>query len=262
MMEPGPFGIKNPAITDDYVFSGYCPTCKTIHHLSSGNAHRYALELMEELEKYGRVDFQKSQDEADSRFSTKYLFGPARGQMFGVLECLDELGMVRVLRAFSGQYNGKWNIEGWVEPLLDVPRFNSIVSPVDAEIKQLGRQIEVLEAGEHRNRLVARRRELSRRLMKEIHLLYRLRNFRNEIKLLTEFFQGSIPTGTGDCCGPKLLNHAAVHGLKPISLAEFYWGRENKSGSKQHGQFYPSCVEKCSPIIGYMLCGVEAMVGR
>jgi hypothetical protein len=68
-----------------------------------------------------------------------------------------------------------------------------------------------------------------------------------------------MPTGTGDCCGPKLLAQAAIEGLRPLGLAEFYWGRENRSGSRRHTTFSASCPEKCGPILGFMLCGLDEL---
>jgi len=190
-------------------------------------------------------------DGRDPRFSTDYLLGEARGQMFGVLECTAASGSIVVLRAFSCQYNGEWRVDGWVPPVLDVEGFHGIADPVDREIKALDRMItEGREPG-----LVRRRRALSRDLMTRIQGLYRLTNFRGETRPMTEVFQGGIPTGAGDCCAPKLLNHAALHGLTPLGISEFYWGRENRSGTRKHGEFYPACAEKCQPILGFMLCG-------
>ena len=59
----------------------------------------------------------------------------------------------------------------------------------------------------------------------------------------------------GECCAPKLLNHAALNGLKPLSMAEFYWGSGPQVGSRISGEFYESCEARCQPILGYMLCG-------
>ncbi|MFZ1986822.1 MAG: hypothetical protein WAU91_20595, partial [Desulfatitalea sp.] len=61
----------------------------------------------------------------------------------------------------------------------------------------------------------------------------------------------------GDCCAPKLLNAAAKQKLAPKSLAEIFWGRTNRSGTRQQGIFYTACPEKCQPILGFMLCGIE-----
>jgi hypothetical protein len=190
-------------------------------------------------------------DGRDARFSTDYLLGPARGQMFGVLECRAADGNLVVLRAFSCQYNGEWRVDGWVPPVLDVVEFHRITEPVDREIKALDRMIsEGATPG-----LIQRRRALSRDLTTRIQGLYRFTNFRGQTRPLTEVFQGGIPTGAGDCCAPKLLNHAALQGLTPLGISEFYWGRENRSGTRRHGEFYPACAEKCQPILGFMLCG-------
>ena len=95
--------------------------------------------------------------------------------------------------------------------------------------------------------------------MKEIHAMYRLSNFRGETESLPNAVYGAegIPTGTGDCCAPKLLGYAARNGLTPLGLTEFYFGRTNRSGTKKHGEFYSSCLNKCGRILGFMLCGLE-----
>jgi len=240
--------------------SGYCAACGRVHSLPAGQAPRHCLELMQLLETHKRIDLHVSAAEAEPRFSTDYLFGAARGQMFGCLVCRGPNGAEVVLRAFSGQYDGIWEVPGWVGPLCAVDEFATLNNQPEREIKELGRRIATLpKHTRERQELVRVRRELSRALMREIHGLYTLPNFRGARRPLAEVFlgKGGMPTGTGDCCAPKLLNHAARHGLVPLGLAEFYWGRENRSGRRQHGRFYPSCPDKCAPILGFMLCGLE-----
>jgi len=84
-------------------------------------------------------------------------------------------------------------------------------------------------------------------------------NFRGQSAILDEVIGSTRnkPTGIGDCCAPKLLNHAALSNLTPVSLAEFYFGRENRSDTRQHGRFYPPCEDKCQPLLGYLLCGAS-----
>ncbi len=65
------------------------------------------------------------------------------------------------------------------------------------------------------------------------------------------------PAGAGECAAPKLLQYAFLHHLKPIALAEFWWGQSPSSEIKKHGQFYPACRGKCEPILGHMLEGIE-----
>lgn len=64
------------------------------------------------------------------------------------------------------------------------------------------------------------------------------------------------PAGAGECAAPKLLQFAYFHGLKPIALAEFWWGASPKSEVRVHGQYYPACRGKCEPILGHMLQGL------
>lgn len=195
----------------------------------------------------------------DKSLSTAPLFGDSRGKMFGVLECLDGSGATTYLYAFSGQYNGRWLVPGWAPPLFDVSTFHALNDPVEAQIKALGREIDATDPGSARGaELSARRKQMARELMRAIHELYRLTNFRGVSASLDAAFNGvgGKPTGTGDCCAPKLLNQAALNGYLPLSLAEFYFGRENRSGTRQHGTFYAPCRDKCGPILGFMLCGI------
>jgi len=178
--------------------------------------------------------------------------------MFGVMECEDASGNTVVLKAFSCQYNGEWLIDGWVPPILDPKQFYDLIAEPDKEINIRTRTLKTIDKSDPEyKKLSGERKALSQQLMKEIHALYHLTNFHGETRALTEILSGNIPMGVGECCAPKLLNYAALHGLKPLGLSEFYWGKENKSGTRQHKQFYPACVEKCQPILGFMLCGME-----
>ena len=215
---------------------------------------------MQELENLGRIDFLVDAPAADPRFSTDYLFGNARGQMFGVLECEDSNGQVVVLRAFSSQYNAAWQCEGWVPPLFDTMAYDRIMNPGDLKIKELGHRLDTLASGsEEHAQLRNERKQLSQAIMKEIQSLYVLRNFRGQARPLTEFFKqvNGPPTGAGDCCAPKLLNQAVQRNLKPLGITEFYWGKTNRSGERIQGRFYDSCAAKCQPILGFMLCGAQ-----
>ena len=274
---------------------GFCTDCGTVHVLPVGNSRQYALELLEHLEQHKRLDVpypprpslrsghpSRGGDFFESppwegcptcpakpwrrrkggvgscpQFSTSYLWGDARGQMFGVLECEDAEGNTIVLKAFSCQYDGEWLIDGWVPPILDPEAFYELIEEPDREINRRTNALQGLEQTDPAYRTLSdERKALSQKLMKDIHALYHLTNFRGETRPLTEVFPSeNIPTGVGECCAPKLLNYAALNGLKPLGLSEFYFGKKSKSGEKQHGQFYPACTEKCHPILGFMLCG-------
>jgi len=218
------------------------------------------LSLMQQLDSHRSIDLFNADPDECEKLKTDYLFGPARGKMFGVMKCRQTNGADMMLFAFSGQYNGRWQVQGWVPPLFDVDDFSAINDKMEKEIKIIGREIDLLPARSEKWLLLRdKRRRLSQNLMRDIHSLYRLTNFRGETTALYQAYndQNGIPTGTGDCCAPKLLNYAAKNSLIPLGIAEFYWGRENKSASRQHGFFYSSCKEKCEPILGYILCGLD-----
>jgi len=180
--------------------------------------------------------------------------------MFGMLSCRDHQGGRVMLQAFSGQYNGLWQVEGWVGPVFDTTAFNELILAPEQEIKRIGRKMGVLLKGSSLHRqLLAQRRALAQNLMRDIHNLYQLVNFRGETMPLATAFIGAKapPSGAADCCGPKLLHHAAMQGLIPESLAEFYWGGSNASSTRRHGCFYMACAAKCQPILGFMLCGLQ-----
>ncbi len=237
---------------------GYCAKCKKNHSLPKGNSQKHCLDLMRLLQKENRMDIDVSVQHADPRLSLDYLFGKARGQMFGMLECKDKEENIVLLKAFSSQYNGVWKVDGWVPPLFEVSTFDETICDTDKIIKELDKKIkDCTDSCASKNRLIKKRKALSQNLMKKIHDLYQLNNCSSETKSLRDVFltQRGIPNGAGDCCAPKLLNYAAKNNLTPLGIAEFYLGKENKSQTKKHEKFYPSCKEKCQPILGFMLCG-------
>lgn len=237
---------------------GFCEKCGEVHYLTQGNSRTHALKLFTKLEKLQHIDF--SAINPDPRFSTDYLWGDARGQMFGVLECEDAIGNIVVLKAFSCQYNGEWLVEGWLPPLIDLEKCDEVGPALDAKIKALTQHINLLQKSDlQRVKLVQERKQTSRDFMQLLHSFYTLHNFSGEARSLSDAFCDSrgIPTGSADCCAPKLLNFAAKNGLKPLGLSEFYFGKENKSMTRKHGEFYSACVPKCQPILGYMLCGTH-----
>lgn len=61
------------------------------------------------------------------------------------------------------------------------------------------------------------------------------------------------PAGSGECCEPKLLQYAYTHGLKPIQMAMFWWGKSPEGEIRHHLHYYPACSGKCKPVLTYML---------
>jgi len=121
-----------------------------------------------------------------------------------------------------------------------------------AEVERFTAKIQELKA-ERRRRSAA----LQRRLFEQFDLL----NARGERKNLYELFQetaGRIPpAGAGECAAPRLLQYAYLHQLRPVVMAEFWWGESPRGEIRRHGNYYPACQGKCGPILRYMLQGLE-----
>ena len=189
------------------------------------------------------------------------------GLMLGILVCHDlKTEQQVVLKAFSGQFFGQWLVDGWVPPLLNVDAYTAQVQQDDGAIQELTAEIQALEKSdssllEPLQALRHRRRELSNQSLAAIYNLYqfpcadgRTRGFAD---FYPDFSQGNLPpTGTGDCCAPKLLGAAFSQGLVPLSLAEFFYGAA--TGNRRHKEFYPPCDEKCGLVLPVML-GLEIL---
>lgn len=100
------------------------------------------------------------------------------------------------------------------------------------------------------------RKALSASLQKELFEQYRFLNSSGEFKSISDLFGETPPAGAGECAAPKLLHYAFLHNLKPLAMAEFWWGASPKSEIRQHQQFYPACHNKCQPILSHMLKGM------
>jgi tRNA pseudouridine32 synthase / 23S rRNA pseudouridine746 synthase len=99
------------------------------------------------------------------------------------------------------------------------------------------------------------RRQLSQQLQIQMHQAYQLTNFLGLSTSLRALMPQGAPTGTGECCAPKLLHHAAILGLRPIAMAEFWWGEAK--GDRIPGTFYGACKTRCQPIMGFLLGGTQ-----
>jgi tRNA pseudouridine32 synthase / 23S rRNA pseudouridine746 synthase len=102
------------------------------------------------------------------------------------------------------------------------------------------------------------RRLKSGALQQKLFGEYSFLNQFGERKSIGEIFNNNPPAGAGECAAPKLLHYAFEHNLKPIAMAEFWWGQSPKSEIRKHKQFYPACKSKCEPILlSHMLNGLD-----
>lgn len=128
-------------------------------------------------------------------------------------------------------------------------QWDAVLKPLQISIGQADRQIQDLKR---------QRQALSQQLQAQMHQAAALTNFAGESVSLAQLRPAGLPTGSGECCAPKLLHYAATHHLQPIAMAEFWWG--SAVGDKHPGEFYGACVDRCQPLMGFMLSGLSAQV--
>ena len=101
------------------------------------------------------------------------------------------------------------------------------------------------------------RRVVSQETMRRIWDSYRLTNYAGRSTTLRALFpEGDPPSGAADCAAPKLLAAARVAGLRPLALAEFWWGAPPPGGGRVEGMYFPACREKCGPVLPFLLEGL------
>ena len=179
-----------------------------------------------------------------------------RGKMFGVL-VVDSTDGLAFLAAYSGLLAGRNDWPYFVPPIYDAQQ-------PDGHFKTTEHEISLIS---HHSPLTSK--QMSQELQLWLFHQYQLLNARGETKDLVDIWQSYYsreklrrkfplpPGGTGDCCAPKLLQYAYQHGLKPVCMAEFWWGAPTKEEVRQHLNFYPACRGKCKPILTWMLQGLD-----
>ena len=106
-----------------------------------------------------------------------------------------------------------------------------------------------------------KRKQMSDELQRWLFSAYRMLNAKGEerdlIDIFREYTHAMPPAGAGDCCAPKLLQYAYLHHLRPVCMAEFWWGESPASEIRHHLHYYPACRSKCLPILTHMLKGLD-----
>jgi len=120
---------------------------------------------------------------------------------------------------------------------------------------------EKVEALEQELRLLREeRKKRSAALQQRIFEQYTFLNIEGRERSIGDIFQAHLaappPAGAGECAAPKLLQYAFRHGLRPIAMAEFWWGASPSGEIRKHQYYYPACRSKCEPILGHMLAGM------
>ena len=111
------------------------------------------------------------------------------------------------------------------------------------------------------NALKAKRRTMSETLQQQLFKLFVVRNARGESSDVATIFEHRLhrlpPGGTGECCAPKLLQYAFLHGYTPVCMAEFWVGQSPQGEVRHHGHYYPACHSKCLPLLEFMMQGLD-----
>ena len=221
---------------------------------------------------------------------------PTEGKMFGVLVAEDQGDRLRdsgqdhepvpliFLAAYSGLLEGRNDWDYFVPPVYDAQQPDGYFKTREREISEVLRGYDGAEARGYedtpeadgnlappypRTTVPPTYKQMSQDLQLWLFHQYQFLNARGEKKDLVEVWQDYHcsprirnkyplpPGGTGDCCAPKLLQYAYQNRLKPLCMAEFWWGPSPKSEIRHHGQFYPACRGKCKPVLTWMLQGLD-----
>lgn len=187
--------------------------------------------------------------------------GAIIGKMFGVLVVQTQENEIGYLAAFSGKLAGANNHSRFVPPVFDGLFEGSFVNEGMMALTRINQQIKELEEQNKVSnstkieQLKTFRKANSIALQDKIFDQYHFINQAGKEKSLCEIFI-KPPSGAGECTAPKLLQYAFLNRMKPIAMAEFWWGLSPKSEFWKHGYFYPACKEKCEPILAHMLEGM------
>ena len=238
-------------------------------------ARHYCMEFISGIED-GSIILQQISKESEER--------KGHGIMVGALVCTDSKGQRLVLHAVSGisvvpvvpeQKSGVpepvEGVEGphhiIVPPLVSPKEIENALAKNDKKIHELTEAIAtaVVEP-EHgvvepvETTLKEQRAALTDESLRKVFDLYEFTRFDGKKISLNEIIKehkGRLPpTGTGDCCAPKLLSYAFEHDLTPISMDEVFYGRDTPK--KKSGTSYPPCDERCGYILPWIL-GLEIL---
>ena len=233
------------------------------------SARHYCQKLITLIEA-GKIELRQISRESEER--------KGQGLMIGSLVCWektgnDGCGRRVVLYAVSG--NSKILEVSADETLSNLFKEKTVFVPsivsvnlIDSALKQNDKRIHELTdeinklplVSSQRKALISERTSLTDESLKNVFSLYEFTRFDGKKISLNQIIINHSkklpPTGTGDCCAPKLLSYAFANGLEPVSMDEVYYGRN--TANKINGISYPPCDERCGYILPSIL-GLEIL---
>ena len=184
-----------------------------------------------------------------------------KGKMFGVLVVQTNHKTYAYLGAVSGKLLGSKKDERLVPSVFDEGTDDNFIGKGMTELTKIGAQIKGSTDPIEIDRLSEFRSLKSHALQEWLFRNYVFLNVDGKALDVLDIFENSMqgypPSAAGECAAPKLLHYAFKHKLKPIAIAEFWWGKPPMNKEKEHGSFYPACRDKCRPILEYMLDDTE-----
>jgi tRNA pseudouridine32 synthase/23S rRNA pseudouridine746 synthase len=212
-----------------------------------------------EIARLAALEFQGLIDAAADGW--EYDYRVQKGKMFGVLVVQREDQTYGYLATNSGRTPKDDTCRQFAPSILDDAADDYFIDKGMVALSAITREIEkALDESEIKT-LKEKRKQKSVALQKQLFSHYQFLNILGEEQNIVEVFQnsshGKPPSAAGECAAPKLLQYAFEQGLKPIALAEFWWGNSPKNKERTHKVFYPACKNKCRPILEYMLNDTE-----
>ena len=180
-----------------------------------------------------------------------------RGKMFGVLVVQKEDHTFAYLGTISGKIPGNATCDNFIPSVFEESTDDFFINKGMTELTEMGEKIrktnnqkEILALTESRK---LKSFALQNRLFENYQFLNLLGAEQNVLEIFKLSSHGNPPSAAGECAAPKLLHYAFKQQLKPIAIAEFWWGNPPKNKERSHKIFYPACKDKCRPILEYML---------
>ena len=182
-----------------------------------------------------------------------------QGKMFGVLVVRDGQGNLGYLSAFSAAVQDRPHHPEFVPALVNE---NTEDNFLGKGLTRLTQMCQVINNETDCQRLVVLKEErrkhsfnLQQKIFSHTHFKNQLGHERSVSQIFEEWNELKPAAGSGECAAPKLLQYAFILELQPVAIAEFWWGKPSKS--KEHLHYYPSCRDKCHPLLSYMLNATE-----
>ena len=155
----------------------------------------------------------------------------ANGIMIGVLVAKNSAQENKILFTVSGisrKIEGKFHDAIFIEPIVSNRKIMSALQKNDKKIHLLTEKLKSCRK-EDIQELQLHRSTLTSESLEKVHELYSFYCFDGKIRSLKQICKNQLPpTGTGDCCAPKLLNFAFKNNLTPLSMCEVFYGRSTE----------------------------------